>query len=478
MKVRTLAVAAALLSTFWGCASAPEPEAERRPNIVLILADDLGYGEIGPYGQEIIQTPNLDRMAAEGMVFSDAYSGGAVCAPSRSSLMSGLHTGHSPVRANGGGNPIQPDDWTIAEVLGPAGYTSAGFGKWGLGDINTTGVPWMQGFDEFFGYLHQVHAHYFYPEYLWKNDQQIPLEGNRRDVAEGLYSADVIHEQALEYLRNHVRLADALRAQSPEDRESPLFLYLAYTLPHGEYQVPEDSAVPYRGRFEENPIAARNDHAAQPEPFATYAGMISRLDRQVGEVLDAIDELGIADNTLVIFTSDNGPSPPHNELELFDSNGPLRGRKGELYEGGVRVPFIARWTGKIEPGSKSAEPVAFWDLLPTFADLAGVAPAVALDGVSITPVLRGDGGLGPERTLYWEHPGGDLEKVYQAVRVGDWKGVRQSEGAPLEVYNLADDLGETRDVSGDHPEIVQRLEAAMTAEHSEPRPHFRQGWTP
>ncbi len=295
MKARTVAVAAALLPALWGCAGAPEPEAERRPNIVLILADDLGYGEIGPYGQEIIQTPNLDRLAAEGMVFSDAYSGGAVCAPSRSSLMSGLHTGHSPVRANGGGNPIQPDDWTIAEVLRPAGYTSAGFGKWGLGDINTTGVPWLQGFDEFFGYLHQVHAHYFYPEYLWKNDQQVALEGNRRDVAEGRYSADVIHEQALEYLRNHVRLADALKAQSPEKRESPLFLYLAYTLPHGEYQVPEDSAAPYRGRFEEKPIPARDDHAAQPEPFATYAGMISRLDRQVGEVLDAIDKLGIAE---------------------------------------------------------------------------------------------------------------------------------------------------------------------------------------
>ena len=477
MRIQAILLGFAVLTAF-GCGGSEPPPDNRRPNIVFIMADDLGYGEIGAFGQKIIQTPNIDRLAAEGMVFSDAYSGAAVCAPARSSLMSGLHTGHTPVRANGGANSFLPEDTTIAKALRPAGYISAGFGKWGLGDINSTGVPWQQGFHEFFGYLHQVHAHYFYPEYLWKNSEQVVLEGNRRDVAEGKYSADVIHEQALGFLRNHVRLADALRAQSPEKIESPLFLYLAYTLPHGEYQVPEDSKAPYRGRFEERPIPARDDHAAQPEPFATYAGMISRLDQQVGEVLAAIDELGLADNTLVIFTSDNGPSPPHNELELFDSNGPLRGRKGQLYEGGVRVPFIARWKGRIQPGSKSAEPIAFWDMLPTFAELAGAQPPEKIDGASIVPLLLGEKQSLGERTLYWEHPGGDLRDVYQAVRIGEWKGIRPSEGAPLEVYNLAQDLGETRDLSGDQPAIVQRLESAMEAEHSEPRPHFRGGWTP
>ena len=251
-----------------GCGSGgpAEQAAPSKPNIVLILADDLGYGEIGPYGQRTIQTPNLDRLASEGMLFTDAYSGAAVCAPSRSVLMSGLHTGHAPVRANGGGNPILPEDWTIAEVLQPAGYVSAGFGKWGLGDIGTTGAPWEQGFTEFFGYLHQVHAHYFYPEYLWKNDQRFPLEGNRRDAPAGKYSADVIHEQALGYLRNHVRLADALRAQSPERRQTPLFLYLAYTLPHGEYQVPEDSLAPSEAssRRSPSPPRATTPHSRSP----------------------------------------------------------------------------------------------------------------------------------------------------------------------------------------------------------------------
>ncbi|MBI1357902.1 MAG: sulfatase-like hydrolase/transferase [Acidobacteria bacterium] len=472
---------AALLGAL-GCGGGgapPEASGPARPNIVFILADDLGYGETGPYGQTVVPTPYLDRLAAEGMLFTDAYSGGAVCAPSRSVLMSGLHTGHSPVRANGGGNPIQADDWTIAQVLQPAGYVSAGFGKWGLGDIGTTGVPWEHGFTEFFGYLHQVHAHFYYPEYLWKNDQKFPLEGNQRGVAQGKYSADVIHEQALAFLRNHARLSQALRDQSPENRESPLFLYLAYTLPHGEYQVPEDSLAPFHGRFDEKPIPAQGEHAAQPEPLAAYAGMISRLDRQVGEVMKTLDELGMAENTLVIFTSDNGPSPPYGDLETFDSNGPLRGRKGQLYEGGIRVPFLVRWKGRIAPGVQSNRPIGFWDVLPTLAELAGTQPPQAIDGVSFAPTLLGENAQ-PDRNgpLYWEHPGGQFEDVYQAVRLGDWKGIRTAAGKPLELYNLAEDIGETRDLSGDQPEIVQQLEAAMAEQHAEPRPHFSKGWTP
>ncbi len=471
--MRTTLVVVALLA---GCTQAPEPAPPQRPNIIYILADDLGYGEVGCYGQQKIRTPNIDRLAAEGMRFSDAYSGGAVCAPTRSTIMSGLHTGHSPVRANGGGNPLLPDDPTVASVLREAGYRAAGFGKWGLGDIGTTGVPWDHGFDEFFGYLHQVHAHFFYPEYLWRNSTQYPLEGNRREKAEGIYSADVIHEQAMGFLRNHVRQNETLRAQSSGARDEPFFLYLAYTPPHGEYQVPEDSLVEYRGQFEEKLIEARGEHDAQPEPFAAYAGMITRLDRQVGEVLSAVDELGIAEDTLVIFTSDNGPSPPHNALELFNSAGALRGRKGTLWEGGIRAPFIARWSGRIAPGTESNLPTASWDFLPTAAELAQGSLPSNIDGVSIVPTLLGEGEQQRHEYLYWEHPGGDLERDYRAVRMDHWKAIR--DGNDLRLYDLTADIGETQDVADANPDIAERMSAIMSEAHTEPRPHFRKGWTP
>ena len=468
----------ALTACAGGGSSEDAPSARRRPNIVFILADDLGWGEIGVHGQQQIRTPNIDRLAAEGMRFTNAYSGATVCAPSRSTLMSGLHTGHSPVRANGGGNPILAEDVTVAEVLKQAGYRTGCFGKWGLGDIGTSGVPWEQGFDEFFGYLHQLHAHYFYPEYLWKNDEKYPLEGNRRDVAAGVYSADVIHEQAMDFLRSHVRQTQALAAQAPDGEETPFFLYLAYTPPHGEYQVPAESAEPYRGKFPEQPIPARGGHAAQPEPYATYAGMIARLDGHVGEVLDALDELGIAEDTLVIFTSDNGPSPPNNELELFDSNGPLRGRKGELYEGGIRAPFLARWKGRVPPGSTSDILTSFWDFLPTAAELAEAPAPQGIDGVSIAPTLTGEGEQQEHEYLYWEHPGGDLKKHYRAARMANWKAIRNGEDAPLELYNLDDDLGETTNQAESHPDVASRMAAILEQAHSQPRPHFRKGWDP
>ncbi len=455
-----------------------EPEGAQRPNIVFILADDLGFGELGVHGQQHIRTPNIDRLAAEGMRFTNAYSGATVCAPSRSTLMSGLHTGHSPVRANGGGNPIRDEDFTVAEALKQAGYRTGCFGKWGLGDIGTSGVPWRQGFDEFFGYLHQVHAHYFYPEYLWKNSDKHSLEGNRRDVASGVYSADAIHEQALDFLRSHVRQTKALAAQAPDGEATPFFLYLAYTPPHGEYQVPAESAEPYRGRFREDPIAQRGDHAAQPEPYATYAGMINRLDDHVGEVLVALDELDIAEETLVIFTSDNGPSPPNNNLELFDSNGPLRGRKGQLYEGGIRAPFLARWPGRIAAGSTSDVLTAFWDFFPTAAELAGAAVPDGLDGVSLVPALTGAGEQVEHEYLYWEHPGGDLANHYRAARMGHWKAIQNGADAPLELYNLEEDEGETTDLAAAQPEAAARMAAILEHAHSEPRPHFRKGWNP
>jgi arylsulfatase A-like enzyme len=461
-----------------GGGSPKEAVTPRRPNIVFILADDLGRAEVGAYGQQKILTPNIDRLAGEGMRFSDAYSGATVCAPSRSTLMTGLHTGHTPVRANGGANPLLPEDVTVAEILKDAGYRTGCFGKWGLGDIGTTGVPWEQGFDEFFGYLHQIHAHYFYPEYLWKNDQKFPLEGNDRGVPAGLFSGDVIHRQAMDFLRSHVQQSKALAAQAPDGREAPFFLYLAYTLPHGEYQVPADSAAQYAGKFPEKPIAARGDHAPQPEPYATYAGMISRLDGYVGEVIATLDELRIAEDTLVIFTSDNGPSPPNNDLELFDSNGPLRERKGQLYEGGIRAPFIARWKGRIAAGSTSNVPTAFWDFLPTAAELAGAPVPAGLDGISILPTLTGEGRQQTHEYLYWEHPGADAQTYYRAARMAHWKAIKDGEAAGLELYNLTDDPGETKNVAQENPEVASRLAAILGEAHSEPRPHHQKGWNP
>ena len=463
-----------------GCAGGePEPESRRqRPNIVFFLADDLGIGDVGPYGQQKIRTPTIDRLASEGMRFTNAYSGGTVCAPSRSTLMSGLHTGHAPVRANGGGNPILPEDVTVAEALKSAGYRTGCFGKWGLGDIGSTGVPWEQGFDEFFGYLHQVHAHFFYPEYLWKNGQKHPLEGNSREVASGVYSADVIHQQAMEFLRSHVRQSKALAAQAPDGQEVPFFLYLAYTPPHGEYQVPTESKEPYAGQFPEEAIPARGGHAAQPEPFATYAGMITRLDGYLGEVLAALDELGVAEDTLVIFTSDNGASPPLGNLDLFDSNGPFRGRKGDLYEGGIRAPFIARWKGRIAPGSTSDLPTSFWDFFPTAAELAGAPVPEGLDGISIAPTLTGEGEQARHEYLYWEHPGADASGYYRAARMGDWKAVRNGENADLELYNLRNDAAETTNVALDNPQIADRMIAILNEAHAAPRAHHRKGWDP
>jgi arylsulfatase A-like enzyme len=471
-------IAGAALAGCAGGDTEPESSPRQRPNIVFFLADDLGIGDVGPYGQQKIRTLNIDRLASEGMRFTNAYSGGTVCAPSRSTLMTGLHTGHTPVRANGGGNPILLEDVTVAEALKSAGYRTGCFGKWGLGDIGSTGVPWEQGFDEFFGYLHQVHAHFFYPEYLWKNGQKYPLEGNSREVASGVYSADVIHQQAMEFLRSHVRQSKALAAQAPDGREIPFFLYLAYTPPHGEYQVPAESKQPYAGQFPEEPIPARGGHAAQPEPYATYAGMITRLDGYLGEVLVALEELGVAEDTLVIFTSDNGASPPLGNLDLFDSNGPYRARKSELYEGGIRAPFIARWKGRIAPGSTSDLPTSFWDFFPTAAELAGAPVPDGLDGISIAPTLTGEGEQAVHEYLYWEHPGADASGYYRAARMGDWKAIRNGENSELELYNLKNDIGETTNVALDNPEIADRMAAILNDAHATPRPHHRKGWDP
>lgn len=454
------AVAASLLLTMIALivpAIAQAADAPPRPNIVLILADDLGYGHLGCYGQEKIRTPNIDRLAAEGIRFTQCYAGCTVCAPSRSVLMTGLHTGHTPVRANGGGCPLLPEDVTVAELLTEAGYTCGAFGKWGLGDLGTSGLPTRQGFAEFFGYLHQVHAHFYYPYYLIHNEEQFFLPENEGEKRVR-YSHDEIAARGLDFLKRH--------------HDRPLFLYLPFTLCHTELLVPEDSLAEYRGMWPETPHVSRGHYAPQETPRAALAAMITRLDRTVGEVMDAIKQLGIDDNTLVIFSSDNGGQAVDGpDLEFFRGNGPLRGAKGTLYEGGLRVPLVARWPGKIAPGTTSEQVVAFWDVMPTLAELAGAAVPAGIDGLSITPALIGPETAGRRQQshdyLYWEHParGG----LMQAVRWGDYKGIRSSPDAPLELYDLGRDVGESTDIAPLHRDVAARIEAIMRHARTEPR---------
>lgn len=429
-----------------------------QPNIIFILADDLGYGDLGCYGQQVIQTPNIDRMAAEGMLFTDAYAGSTVCAPSRCSLMTGLHTGHAYVRGNKeakpmGQLPLPEGTVTIPKLLQARGYRTGLIGKWGLGGPGSTGAPNNQGFDYFFGYLCQRHAHNYYPEFLFRNDERVPLAnkvaGDRADGA-GVatekveYSHDLIADEALQFVERH--------------RYEPFFLYLSLTIPHANNEAGRAGMeVPSHGPY------ADEDW---PEPQKGHAAMITRMDGDVGRLLDKLKDLGIDGDTLVLFTSDNGP---HREggadPAFFGSSGPLRGIKRDLYEGGIRVPLIARWPGRIATGSGTDHVCAFWDFLPTFCDLAGAIPPDDGDGFSILPTLLGK----PEyqrkhRYLYWEfHEQGKK----QAVRMGRWKGVRLNVGAdpdgPIEIYDLLTDLGENRNVADGHPEIVAQIAALMKA---------------
>jgi arylsulfatase A-like enzyme len=434
-------------------------ERPRRPNVVFILADDLGYAHLGCYGQKIIQTPHLDRMAAEGLRFTQAYAGCCICAPSRCTLMTGYHMGHASVRANPGGVPLLPEDITVAQVLKKAGYTCGCFGKWGLGDADTDVVPNKKGFDEFFGYLHQVHAHSHYPAYLWHNDKKVFLPGNSGNSKgltgdkRGQHSHDQVTSRALEFLRRN--------------KDRPFFCYIPYTIPHVELLAPEEAVKPYRGKFEETPYVDKNKHYAdQPTPRAVYAGMVSHLDRSVGQVLALLKELGLDEKTLVVFSSDNGAqSGVGTDPVFFNATGPLRGYKTELYEGGIRVPLIARLPGRIAAGGVSNVPCYFPDVLPTLAELAGAEPLRGIDGLSLVPTLLGEKAAGRKQPLhdflYWEN--GPEKNLRQAVRMGDWKAVRNKSGAALELYNLATDVGEKQDVSGKQPEVVARIEAYLKA---------------
>lgn len=431
----------------------------KRTNIIFIIADDLGYGDIGINGQKKIETPNIDRLAKMGVQFKQFYAGTAVCAPSRASLMTGLHTGHAPVRGNKGfkpegQTPLPDSSITFSMLLRDAGYTTAAFGKWGLGFITTSGDPQKKGFDEFYGYNCQTLAHNYYPDHLWQNHDKIDLSGNLK--YDSVYSADLIHKQAMQFLK--------------ADHDKPFFLFLPYTLPHADVFLPHDSVYNYYvKKFNEKPVEIkstdREAHHFDPYPHAAFAAMVARLDQYTGEIMKAVEEKGIARNTLIIFTSDNGPHRENGgDPDFFNSSGGLRGIKRDLYEGGIRVPFIAYQPGLTKVGSVNNTPFAFWDLFNTFLDMAGLPKSKQTDGFSILPSIKGQKQQA-HPYLYWEfHEGGGR----QAVRIGNWKGVRlnvNKENLPLELYDLQKDPSEKNNIAANYPAIVQQIENIMANAH-------------
>ena len=455
----SLTATAGLFSSYAqpGYSSGP---AERKPSIIFILADDLGYGDLGCYGQTKIKTPNLDKLATEGMRFTSFYAGSTVCAPSRCALMTGLHMGHAFIRGNAA-LALRPQDLTVAEVLKQAGYRTGLIGKWGLGNPNTTGVPQQQGFDQFFGFLDQTHAHDYYTEYLWRYDPptdakpgydgRVEFRENQRGY-KGLYVSDLFASAALNFVR--------VSKPEPLNRFRPFFLYLAYTLPHANNE---------EGRRTGNGMGVPSDAPYSDQPWPQVeknkAAMITRLDTYVGQLLENLKELKMEENTIIFFSSDNGPHKEGGvDPKFFQSSGPLRGIKRDLYEGGIRVPFIARWPGKIKPGTVNDQPWTFWDFLPTAAEIAGAKIPEKLDGLSIRPALLGQPQTNRHEFLYWEfHERG----FQQAVRMGEWKAVRPQAGASLELYNLSTDLGEKQDVAAQNPEVVTRIEEYLKTARAE-----------
>jgi len=452
----SLALLAALVGLVPGAAAAGE-DAGPRPNIVLILADDLGYGALGCYGQEKLRTPRLDAMAAQGVRFTQAYAGASECAPSRATLMLGVHAGRSPVRSNADpGLRAEDRGRTVASALHRAGYAVGGFGKWGLGDVGSPGEPKVQGFDAFFGFLDQTHAHFHYTDHLFRDGDRVEIPENRGG-RRARYAPDLIVDEALSFIR--------------ANRGRPFFAYLAATPPHAEIDAPEDSVAPYRGAFPETPFPGGH-YAAQPTPRAAYAGMVGRLDRDVGRVLDLLDELGLAGRTLVIFASDNGPAAAGGADPAFFGNaGPLRGLKFTFYEGGVRIPMIARWPGRIPAGRTTGAVASLVDFYPTAVELAGTAApeGVELQGRSLLPTLLGDEPPTREAPLYWEAPAtAPGPGLVQAGRLGRYKGIVPAPGAPLEVYDLDADAAESRDLAADRPDLVRSFRELFAREHRDP----------
>ena len=470
---------------------APATAAPRPPNVIFIIADDLGYGDLGCYGQKIIRTPHLDRMAAEGLRFTQHYAGNAVCAPSRCVLMTGKHPGHAFIRDNRqfqpkeeGQFPIPADTVTVAKLFQQRGYATGGFGKWGLGGPDTTGEPLKQGFTRWFGYNCQAVAHNFYPTYLWDNDRKVPTRNPAFPAQDKLkpgddpndpkayarftaqdYAPDLIAEQTRAFIRDH--------------KDRPFFCYIPTTVPHLALQVPEDSLAEYVGKFPDPPYAGGKGYLPHFKPRAAYAAMVTRMDREIGSLMKLVADLGLDENTLWVFTSDNGPLHGRHEglagtdATFFNSSGGLRDGKGTLFEGGIRVPGIVRWQGKIAPGQTSDRVTGFEDWLPTLMELAGAKDAALkdTDGVSFAPTLLGQ--RQPERAfLYREFPGYGGQ---QCVRMGDWKGLRQNlkpgpaaKKAPdftMQLFNLRDDPAESTDVAAKYPDVVNKLADVMRAQH-------------
>jgi arylsulfatase A-like enzyme len=445
---------------FSSCQNQPVKETPlEKPNIVYILADDLGYGDLSSYGQTRFQTPNLDKMANEGMLFTDHYSGTTVCAPSRSSLMTGMHTGHTAIRGNKewkpeGQWPMADSVFTMAEMLQEAGYVTGAFGKWGLGFVDTEGSPNKQGFDEFYGYNCQRMAHNYYPGHLWDNENKVIMEGNSGDKFE-IYAPHLIHDRALQFIE--------------KNKDKPFFMFYPNVIPHAELLLPEENLAEFRGKYlpekefkgaePGDPEFREGPYGTQPESHAAFAAMVTLLDKQVGEVLEKLKELGLDKNTIVMFTSDNGPHLEGGaDPDYFDSNGPLKGYKRDLYEGGIRVPMLAWWPGKIEAGSTSNHPSAFWDVMPTVAELTGMELPDNIDGVSFLPTLLGQGEQNKHDYLYWEfHEKGGR----QALRKGNWKLVRynvlNNENTTTELYDLSVDIGEENNLADENPELVKEL---------------------
>jgi len=463
--------------------------APAKPNIVFLLADDLGYGDLGSFGQTKIRTPNLDRMAEEGMRFTAHYAGSNVCAPSRCALLSGKHPGHGYIRENKGGlgpnaaegqEPVPAGELSFPPTLKKLGYTLGGFGKWGLGGIGTTGDPLKQGFDQFFGYICQAVAHNYYPDHLWDGDtrlalanatfsahQKLPQNADAADPASYApyigkeYAPDLICERARQFVR--------------ENKDRPFFLYYPTTVPHLALQVPKDSAEEYAGQFPEEPYDGSRGYLPNQTPRATYAAMITRMDREIGRLFAELKELGLDEKTIIVFTSDNGPLYDRvggTDAEFFNSAGGFRGRKGAFYEGGFREPMIVRWPGKVAPGTTSDRVTGFEDWMPTLLELIGANDAApgGIDGISFAPTILGQK-QEARPFLYRESPGYGGQ---QSVRVGDWKLVRQNlqptpkspQPATTELYDLARDPAETTDLAARHPEVVEKLLAIAQAQHT------------
>lgn len=439
------------------------------PNIIYILADDLGYGDLSCYGQTKFSTPNIDKLASQGMLFTQHYSGSTVCAPSRSTLMTGMHTGHTIIRGNKvrkkdsilleGQFPIPDNTYTLPEMLKEKGYKTGAFGKWGLGFPGSEGDPTEQGFDTFFGYNCQRLGHNYYPYHLWSNKDSIVLNGNAAMKKE-IYGPELIHQKTIQFIE--------------DNKEEPFFLYVASIIPHAELVAPEKIVKEFRGNYspekefngvDDGPEYRNGPYASQKECHATFAAMVSILDQQVGEIMEKVIELGLDKNTLIVFTSDNGP---HNEggadPEFFNSNGDLKGHKRDLYEGGIRVPMIVSWPEKIKASTKSDHISAFWDIFPTLGAIIEADIPDNIDGVSFLPTLLNNAEKQKEhKYLYWEfHEKGGR----QAVRKGNWKAVKynvlKQPNAPLELYDLSKDIKEEHNIAKEHPRIVKEMEKIMS----------------